>query len=336
MGSTYFSVTNEASKQVWDEKLFREMKTDTFFDKFTSKSGDNIVHEKSELEKTQGDVVKIHLIKELTGEGITGTSGKALVGNEEALSIDYFKLTLEEYAHAVDCGGPLPNKRVFFSIDAEAKTAIKQWGSNKIDILQFNALFGSAFSKNFYGGTATSLATLTSSDKITPQLLRKARVWALTGANMTQQPLKPIKVGGKEYLVLLIHDDALFDLKQDSEYHQAMREAADRGKENPIFTGATAIYDGIVIHAHPRCSIGTTAGASSNLPYATGVLMGKQALSMAWGQRPKVIPREDDYERYHSYGITFMCAAARTKFTTAAKDWACVGINVVRTQISDA
>jgi N4-gp56 family major capsid protein len=334
MGKTYFSTTNEASKQVWDEKLFREMKAETFFDKFTSKSGDSIVHEKTELEKSQGDVVKVHLIKQLVGEGITGSSGKTLKGNEEALSITNMNISLEEYGHAVDCGGPLPNKRVFFSIDTEARTAIKEWGTNKIDILLFNALFGSAFVKNFYGGTATSLATLTAADKLTPTMLKKARIWALNGGNMTQQPLKPIKVNGKEYLVLLIHDDALFDLKDNAEYQQAMREAADRGKENPIFTGATAIYDGLVIHSHARCPIGTDAGSTATIPYSKGVLLGKQAMAMAWGQRPRVIPAEDDFERFHSYGITFMCKAQRTVFD--AKDWACVGINVARTKISDA
>jgi N4-gp56 family major capsid protein len=162
-----------------------------------------------------------------------------------------------------------------------------------IDELHFNAFNNGTPTKTFYnvGATpsanstyATAKSALTASSIITPKLLRYAKTWALTGGNRTQVPLEPIMIDGKPHYVCLLHTDVVeYDLKNNSEYQQAIREAESRGKSNPLFTGAIAVVDNVIIHAHESVEIGTNAGSGSDVPYCKGVMLGKNALMQGWG-----------------------------------------------------
>lgn len=333
MSRTHYDATDLEAKQLLEEELFREIEYESFFAKFQSKGPDSIIQEKTMLEGSKGDKVTFTLIKKLTGDGITGSSGKTLEGNEEKLVTQTQSTYLEEYAHATKDDGPLTRQRAFFSIDTESRTQLKIWGQEKLEKLFFTELFN-APSKIFYGGDATSTGTLETADKITPELISKIRAGAKTGWNRAQNPIRPVKVNGKMYYLLLCHPDVIFDLKRNSEFSQAMREAEVRGSENPLFTGATAIWDGVVIHEHELCPIATTGGTGGDVPYAKCMLLGAQAMLHGWGARPQIVAEEWDFKRYHGFGISLMTHFDAAKFDS--KDFGRVGLYVARTQIADA
>lgn len=332
MSKTGFSSSDAIAKKVWEEQLWRDTVKEAYFSRFMGKTSANAVMTKDELAKTKGDTVNFQLRMRLEGEGVTGN--QTLEGNEEDLKLHNCQVSLERYRHAVRDNGEMSRQRVAFSIDAESEQAIQDWGSEKITKLCMNELFSTTSTKMFYGGSASSTATLTADDKITPELISKVKAWARTGGNRSYVPLRPIMVDGKKYLVLLTHDDALFDLKRNAEFIQAMREAEIRGKENPLFSGAYAIYDGLVIHTHEDVPIYTNWGAGADVAGVYSCVFGAQSLVWANGKRGEVIARDFDYGEEHGYAYAMTCKAKKPIFDSKA--YGSLLIATARTQIADA
>lgn len=331
MAETAFATDNPLTKKAWEEKLFRDTVKESYFAKFEGKGADALLQVKTKLEKEKGDQITFGIRKRLTGAGVTGNT--TLEGQEEALATADFSVTLERYRHAVKDDGELTRQRAMFSIDEESVAALKDWGVEKIDALRFAALTA-APTKSFFGGTATATAELTADDKLTLALISKIKTWAKTGGNRSQTPLRPVKINGKKYFVLLCHPDALFDLKQTAEFQQAMREAEVRGKENPLFNDAVAVWDGMILHEHENMPIATNYGVGADVAGAQCQLMGAQSLVWAWGKRPKVVHETFDYKEKNGYAWAITAKAGKPKFDS--KDYGSVALFVARTQISDA
>ncbi len=340
MAKTTIATGATDAKLAYEEKLFREMIVSPELSPLMGEGPDSCIQVKTQLERAKGETVYFHLIRKLDGAGITGSSGLALEGREEALTTVSHTLVLEEYANAVRDKGPLDRKRPFWDLDVEARTALKNWGTEKIDQLLFDALYTPTPTKIFYAGSASSIATLTASDKLTVDLLSKCKPWLLTGGNRSQNPIRPLMVNGKKMYVYLTHPDATYDLRQDSAYQQAMREAEVRGKDNPLFTGAEAVWDGFIIRTSERVPIAKTGGSGGNVPYAKGIILGAQSLLWAWGMRPEIRAEEFDYGREHGFAFDMICKAGKPKFDVdasgTAKDYGCVALYTARTSISDA
>lgn len=284
----------------------------------------------------------------LSGAGVT--SGSTLEGNEEKLVTYDNSVTLEQYRHAVRDDGAMSRQRAMFEIEDEHKMALKDWMTEKIDQLQFDALgignisisSGNA-TKIFYktgastftatGTAATAKGALVAADsKLTLNFISFIKANAKTGGNRAYIPLRPVRVMGKEYYVLLCHPDALFDLKTSSEWQQAQREAQDRGKDNPLFTGAAGVWDGVVIHEHENCAVGTDAGGSSNVAWTKAAFLGAQAMVWAWGKRPEVKMKEFDYDNEIGYSTSMIAGVAKSKFNSV--DFGSLGIYLSRTNVS--
>lgn len=342
MAETIFTTSDALTKKVWDEKLYRDAVKESYFAKFMQTGSSALVQTKTQLEKEQGDKITFGIRMKLQGAGVTST--QTLEGNEEDLTTHDSSVTLEEYAHAVKDRGPMDRQRAMFSIDEESRSAIKDWMSEKQDALAFAAILNAPtriFYKDQAAGAlsnttvaATAKAALGSThSKLTPGFISYLKAWAMTGGGRTgsQIPLRPVKVNGKNYFILLVHPDNMYDLKIDTTFSQAMREAQERGKDNPLFEGATAIWDGVVIHEHENCTTGTDAGGGA-IAWSKGVFMGAQALVWAWGRRPKVVEETFDYGRKHGYAVSMIAGTAKPVFNSV--DYGSLGVYLARTQIS--
>jgi N4-gp56 family major capsid protein len=340
MAKTSFDTSNALVKKAWEEKLFRDIEKETYFmGKFASSSGDTPVHVKTQLEKGQGDKITFGLRMRLAGAGVTGVG--TLEGNEEALTTYDCSVSLQQYRHAVRDRGALDRQRAMFSIDDEAKAAIKTWGTEKIDKLCFDTLQASP-TNTFYvhatngltrensAATAAADAGLTlAASKLTPALISQIKTWCKTGGARAVVPIRPIRVEGEDMYVLLVHPDAMYDLKINSDFMQARREAMERGKSNPLFKNATALWDGVIIHEHENVIIGVNA---SSVPYCQGIFMGAQALVWAWGERGEVVQKNFDYENEHGYAYGLIAGVAKSKFNS--EDFGSVAVVTARTNIS--
>lgn len=341
MARTIFETSDPTVKKAWEERLYRDAVKESYFSRFMSSGPDSIVQVQTDLEKDSGDAVTFTLRKKLAGAGVSGR--QKLKGNEEKLVTYTFDVALELYRHGVIDGGALDRQRSLFSISKEAESALKDWASEKIDSLCFSALqssptkvayiYTSSGSKLGVSTAATAKAALTTADVITPGLISYAKTWAQTGGNRTTVPLRPVKVEGKNYYVLLVHPDVKYDLQNNSTFTQALREAEVRGRDNPLFQGSIAIWDGVVVHESENIATATDGGGST-VPWASCVLVGAQALGFAWGKRPTVVSDTEDYGNEEGKAINFICGVEKPVFNSL--DYGSLGIYCARTKVSDA
>jgi len=348
MAKTTITTSDATTKKAWEEKLYRDTVKESYFSKFMGTSANSLCQTNTKLAKSKGDNITFALRKRLEGAGVT--SGTTLEGNEEALAHSNYNVSLEQYRHAVRDAGELDRQRPAWDLNMESRDAIKEWGTEKIDSLCFQTILEDP-TRVFYrtsggnattGTAATAKSALTATDsKLTPSLISYAKAWARTGGNRSQTPIRPIKINGKMYYVLLIHPDSGYDLKTDATWTQAQREARERSKENPIFSGALGVWDGVVIHEHEGYAekpggslIATDAGSGSDVPWTKCVLMGQQSLLWAEGKRGKTVTEDFDYGNEIGHAWEIICGVAKPKFDSL--DYGSVGMYVSRTQISDA
>lgn len=114
----------------------------------------------------------------------------------------------------------------------------------------------------------------------------------------------------QEWYVCLLGSRAFRDLKADPVMAQANRDARDREndptKRNPIFTGGSLVYDGVIYVEVPEITqrlLLAGVGASS-IDVEPVFLLGQGAMAYAIGQMPRVTQRdENDYDFIKGIGI---------------------------------
>lgn len=345
MAKTGYLTGNALTRKVWQEQLFRDSVKESFFKPLMGSDSNSCVQVKTDLEKSKGDKITFGLRMRLSGAGVTGTT--ELQGNEEALTTYDFSVSLEQYRHGVRDDGALSRQRVMFDVPEEARSALKDWMTEKIDDLCFDALGLKASSsvnpsKIFYrnssgvvtatGTPATAKAGLHATNSLlNPDLINALKTWAKTGGNRAYVPLRPLRVDGEDAYVLLVHPDCLYDLESDSTFIAAQREAMERSKTNPLFVGAKAYWRGVIIRAHENCAIATDGGGAS-VAWAKCAFLGAQALAWAWGERPFVVNETFDYGNQQGFAINMMAGVSKTVFNSL--DYGTLGVYLSRTNVS--
>lgn len=345
MAKTTFATGNALTRKVWQEQLFRDAVKQSFFEPIMGTGSNACIQVKTDLEKSKGDRITFGLRTRLQGAGVTGNT--ELVGNEESLTTYDFNVTLDMYRHAVRDDGALSRQRVMFDVPEESRSALKDWMTEKIDLLNFDALGLLSTStvnpsKIFYRNSsgvvtatstpATAKAGLHATNSLlNPDLINALKTWARTGGGRAYIPIRPLKVDGEDAYVLLVHPDCLYDLESDSTFVAAQREAAERGKTNPLFVGAKAYWRGVIIRAHENCAIATDGGGAS-VAWAKCAFLGAQAAAWAWGERPFVVEEDFDYKNQKGYAINMMAGVSKTVFNSL--DYGSIGLYLSRTNIS--
>jgi N4-gp56 family major capsid protein len=349
MALTSVSYSQGDTKKQWEELLFRDIIMQGFFGpklganyvdslvkgyEYTSAPNDVLyVNEKlnglpARDKAGKGDEVQFTLLTRLSISDYPGvTTGQTLEGKEVALSHYNFNLRLQQYRNAFSAGTPMDWTRAEFPVPKASRDAALNWSSEKIDDLCFTALDTTTYSEVFYKtsdtgpavsceAAATAKAALSATNsKLTPQFIDFVATNLKTGGARERYPVRPIKIDGKSYYVWLIHPDAMFDFSNDATMQQAHREAMERGKTNPLFSGSTLVWRNNIIFEHELCNTGTDGGGAS-VAWATCYILGAQALCWAWGKRPSMIEYTKDAgnELYHA--IDMICAVGKPYFNS--------------------
>lgn len=93
--------------------------------------------------------------------------------------------------------------------------------------------------------------------------------------------------GGEEFYHVFLSPLAYLKLKQDSDFQSALKHAAPRGSNNPIFSGNSVMMDGMVLHEYHQ--VFNTSGAAAGSKWGSGgdvdgcriSMCGAQSLAMA-------------------------------------------------------
>lgn len=332
----------------WERSFFKEHIGSNRFSKAMGADERAPIQINEDLSRNIGEQINFELVNRLVGPGVRGTN--TLEGNEEALGIRNFRVTVDRTRHAVvhdklheqfnafdlvsakrsilqDWFKENVRDRIIdalgsFSIDgtthyayADAdETTIKDiWLANNAD----RVVFGAASAG--YTDHSSDLALLdTSADLFDAAAIKRMKDKAKTA----NPKVRPIRVKDDEEWFLIYVPTMLFRQAQTSlaTINQSAWERA-RGESNPLFTGGDLIYDGCIIKEVPEINaIGAVGTLSANV--APAYLVGAQAIAYAIAQRSKMISNERDYGAKKGAGVEMIDAIRKIYFGSGVTDTA--------------
>ena len=364
--------------ELWQKELFKDVMDNLYFNKFMGEGTGNIIQIKNDLKKSKGDTITVPLTTKLSGNGITGDS--ELEGHEEAISAYSDSIIIDQWRTAVRLTGKLDEQKNVYDMRMDAKNKLsialqemierqvflKLAGVNNItgvtdvdtSIVSALALWSNtpaivpdADETAGYGARylcadyASGAASLAATDLLTPELISRAKI----KAQLASPKIQPIKINGKNHYVLFIHPWQAFDLKNNATFAQAQREAQARGGDNPIFTGALGVWDGVVIHEHeyvPHLLGVTTNNMSFSAATTTGsttqftndvhafraLLCGAQAAVFAQAKDSMQMVEETfDYKNKVGYATGLIGGIQKISFNS--KDYGVVALDTSATAL---
>lgn len=316
--------------QQWDDDFFLEWVRESRFKPYMGTDENAIIQVKEDLTKKKGDRLTYNLVNRLTNTGVTGTA--TLEGNEEALLSRAHLLTVDKLRNGVRVA-EMDEQRSAIDLRDAARATLKNWIMEKTRdqiISAFGSvqtaygtqvsyataseaekdawladnsdrvLFGVATSNNSGNDHSASLANVdTTNDLISPaniSLMKRL-------AQAASPKIKPIRTkGDEEWYVLFTGPLNIKSLQADTVWTAAAREARSRGKDNPLFTGADYVWDGVIIRQIPEISYLLNVGASS-AEVEPCYLAGAQAIGLGWAKRTTSKTEEFDYGDKHGVAI---------------------------------
>ncbi len=226
MATTSYGVNDNLAVKLWAKKLFAEALKETSYSFLMGTGSDSVVQIRSEMNKSEGDRVRIGLRMQLSGDGVSGDG--TLEGSEESLTTYYDDVFIDQLRHAVRSAGKMSEQRVPFSVRNEARLGLQDWWADRLDSWFFNQVCGytpqtdvrytgmqavaaPGTSSQVWPDASTDDQTL-SSDTMTLAAIDKAVVVAKTRT----LPLRPANVKGKKLYVMFMHPYQVRDLRQAS------------------------------------------------------------------------------------------------------------------------
>jgi len=327
--------------QAWALEAMSEGRVRSFVGRFMGEGPDNIIQVDKRFEKNQGDVVNLDLVLDIDGDlGLTGSSGSTLEGAEVVPTVHSESVLLDALRQAIRTKGRLDEQRFAHDIRMEIKDKLAYWAQRRLfdgpffrkmtglNVVDLNgAVFGEAASANTTVLRSTGVAAannITSTDIITLADISRAKVIAESGFDGSTEmisKLRPLRIDGQDYYVYVGHTYDRFNLKQDPDWKDAMHNAYSTfGRENPLFTGVVAIWDGVLLFFH---DLVVTAQNAGSVDYSNGLLLGAQAAYWIQAQPgPDWVEKTFDYGWKYGIGTAFMFGFDKVRYNS--KDFATI------------
>lgn len=299
--------------ELWRKQLFADVRDELYMKRFIGSSERDMIQELTDLSKQPGDKINFGLGMKLSGTGVTGDS--ELEGQEEVMTDYEEDVSVDQLRHAVRLTGKMDEQKNCYEMRASAKARLTDWWAERIDrelIEKLCGYIGSTFANTptaaastrlAHAGGAGSIGAITTAMKMDTKVLDLAK----QTAKLASPKIRPLRINGKEHYVVILHPFDATNLRQDSVWNQAQREANVRGDENPIFSGALGIYNGMIVHEHEY--IYRTNDGNTSAYVARNILCGQQAGVIAWGAPESWVEKTFDYGNQVGFkvGAIFGC-----------------------------
>lgn len=290
----------------------------------------------TDLKKERGDEVSFSIMHKLSKLPTMGD--QRIEGRGEDLSRADFTLRIDQGRHLVDAGGRMSQQRTKFNLVSSAKTLLGTYFNDLQDQcavvhlagargdfmaddvivplashhdfkeIMINDVMPPTHNRHFFGGDATSLEAVDSSDVFTLSLVDNMALYIDEMAH----PLQPVRLKGDElygedpYYVLYVTPrqwNDWYTSTSGKDWNQMMVRAVNRSKgfNHPLFKGECAMWRNILVRKYAGMPIrfytGSKVQVSNNDLAATtqqievktnidrAMLLGAQALANAYGQR---------------------------------------------------
>ncbi|EHD9191488.1 N4-gp56 family major capsid protein [Salmonella enterica] len=290
----------------------------------------------TDLNKARGDEVSFSIMHKLSKLPTMGD--ERIEGRGEDLSRADFSLRIDQGRHLVDAGGRMSQQRTKFNLITSARTLLGTYFNDLQDQcavihlagargdfmaddvivpldshrdfkdIMINDVMPPTHNRHFFGGDATSLEAVDSSDVFTLGLVDNMALYIDEMAH----PLQPVRLKGDElygedpYYVLYVTPrqwNDWYTSTSGKDWNQMMVRAVNRSKgfSHPLFKGECAMWRNILVRKYAGIPIrfytGSKVWVSNNDLTATtkqvevktnidrAMLLGAQALANAYGQR---------------------------------------------------
>ena len=350
MAQTYAQAA--LTPEIWDSDFFRDYVRMSRYKRYFGTDEAAIFQIKEELTKKKGDRITIALVNELTGAGVTGNT--TLKGNEERLNSRSDTLIVDVLRHAVAVDDWDVQKSVIDLRNA-GRVQLREWAQKMLRDACTTALgqvanvaFGTATNAQrdtwqsdnrdrlvvgttaattAYLTFASAISAVTAGAQLSPNILSLMKRLAQSAS----PKVKPVYVKemDQEWYVAFVGPRAWRDLTEDNPTTNALmlanRDARVRGVDNPLFTGDSLVWDGIIIREIPEIQpvSADIASVQSALTALEPVyLCGAQAVGLAWAQRTKSTTDTDDYEFLHGVGVQEIRRIQKLRFGSGGTDTA--------------
>jgi hypothetical protein len=332
----------------WERDAYREFIRGNRFSKMIGADESAAIQLNEELTKNAGEQMNFTLVNRATATGVAGFA--TLEGNEEALGIRNFRVTVNRTRHAIlhdklseqfsainlvtskrsvimDWGKENIRDRIITALgsisidgsthyayaDAEEVAHKDVWLANNSDRVLFGAGVGS-----FTDHSADIALLDTTNDIVNEANLKRLK----DKAKAASPKVRPLKLNDEEEWYVVVMGTRAFRAAQTA-LATLNREAWVRAKgdNNPLFTGGDLIMDGMIIKEVPEIGIlAGTPGDGATTSVAPVYLMGAQAIAYAVAQRSKMISNERDYGAKLGAGVEMIDAIRKMYFGSGATD----------------
>lgn len=308
---TVVGVNDPKAVRRWATSLAVDTDKQSYFTRFTGKGENNVIERKVELEDEAGDTISFDLSMRLRGGMTLGDD--RVEGSAEALTFYTDEVKIDQARKGASAAGRMSRKRTLHNLRRIARDRtseyVAQWidegyfaylsGDSTLSAVNQDAVFDQAFAGNsiqapdadhiMYGGSATSKATLTTSDKMSVAFLERVAVKPkmMNATNPNVVRMSPVTVEGAKRFVVLMSPFQAYDLRTEtgdlSWSKIAQAAATSEGRNSPIFKGGIGMVNNMVLHEHESVRRWTDAGAGSNVAMARALLLARQAGVCAYG-----------------------------------------------------
>ena len=341
MATTSYGVNDNLAVKLWAKKLFAESLKETSFSFLTGSGSDSVVQLRGEMNKSEGDRVRIGLRMQLSGDGVAGDG--TLEGSEESLTTYFDDVLIDQLRHAVRSAGKMSEQRVPFSVRNEARLGLQDWWADRLDQWFFNqcggytpqtdtrytgmqAVSAPGTSSQVWSedGTTTDQDLDSSGDTMTLAAIDKAVVLAKTRI----MPLRPATIKGKKLFAMFLHPYQVRDLRQASsgqtwmDIQRALVEGGFKGEgDSPIYKGGSmvGIYNGVLLLENTRVPQGVNSSTGAAITTVRrAVMCGAQAAAFAYGQKNGATEMswvEELFDYENQLGVSAGMIAGLTKLT---------------------
>ena len=358
MSQTVVAFGDAKAQKKWSANLAVDTRKKSYFEnRFIGTDDNAVIQRKTELETGAGDRISFDLCVQMRNRPTYGD--QRLEGKEESLKFYTDEVIIDQVRHAASAGGKMSRKRTAHDMRMIAKNRLGDYFSRLVDELFFMYLSGArginqdfieatdytGFSGNsfdapdashqLYGGSATSKASLASTDKLTTTVIEKA----INKAEMMQAldpkvaNMVPVTNGADNQYVLLMSPFQEYDLRTNSTTGQWLdiqkAAATAEGRKNPIFLGGLGLLNNTVLHKHRNVIRFSDYGSGSNVAAARALVLGRQAAVVAYGtangMRYSWEENTKDYGNEPTVASGFIGGIKKTRFN--GKDFGVLSID---------
>lgn len=317
----------------------------------------------TDLSKQRGDTVSVDLFNILQGKPVMGDT--KISGKMMRLTSSSQDIKINQIRGGIDPGGRMTQQRTVHDLRTIGRANLMGWWMRFIDQWKYvhiagargsmntadwviplesdpdfseisvNTIQAPTYNRHFYGGDATSIDTLDTSDILTLDDIDMLRA-AIDEANVPLQPivLPDDPASQDEPLYLLLVSTRQWHYLQTRTGEKAWRtflmNARERSSKNPLFLGEPGMWNGILVRKTSRAirffpgdtlTVATNADAftttTKTVPtlatdYAVdrALLLGGQAFAEVWGKDSQSETFMRWWEETTDHGNTFEASVA--------------------------